>query len=482
MSNTPNPPAPGLTRVLGPLTATAIVVGTIIGSGVFKKPATIAQSVDESGLVAVVWVVAGLLVLCGALAYAEVAVLFPRTGGNYVFLREGYGRLFGFLWCWVDFWIIRSGSLAALATIFTESLHDILRTSAGGEVLGSWAQRGVTVGTLIGLGLVNIRGVRWGGGLQVVVTLVKVVSLVGIAVFPLFLLGRAADSTVTTANLDPVWPSAWRGGLLSGIGSAFLGVLWAYHGWQNIAPVAGEVRDPQRNLPLALIGGTLIVVALYLGVNLAYYLTMPAVEMARLSSDTTVAAESALRWIGPIGKVIVAGAIMLSVFGSLNGNMMVGPRQLFAMGEDGLAPRWLGRVHPQYRTPAASIALLAAWSSLLVVGVAVLTQTGVLAAGTSHFDTFTDFAMFGAVLFETLAVVSIFRFRALLPNTDRPYRCPGYPVIPALYVLLPGVILYYMVQTKYKEVIAGTCFVALGTLVFYAFGLQNKEHPVARNP
>ncbi len=476
MTTTPNPSPPGLTRVLGPLTATAIVVGTIIGSGVFKKPATIAQSVDESGLVAIVWVVAGLLVLCGALAYAEIAVLFPKTGGNYVFLREGYGRLFGFLWCWVDFWIIRSGSLAALATIFTESLHDILESYAGREVLGFWAQRGVTVGVLLGLGLVNIRGVRWGGGLQVVVTLVKVVSLVGIAVFPFYLLGRAADSTVTTANLDPVWPLAWSAGILPGLGSAFLGVLWAYHGWQNVAPIAGEVRDPQRNLPIALVGGTLLVVALYLGVNLAYYLTMPGEEMAELEG-TTVAAASALRWIGPVGKVVVAGAIVLSVFGSLNGNMMVGPRQLFAMGEDGLAPRWLGRVHPQYRTPAASIALLAVWSSLLVVGVAVLTQTGVLAASKSHFDTFTDFAMFGAVLFETLAVVSIFRFRALLPNADRPYRCPGYPVIPALYVLLPGFILYYMFQSQLVEVIAGTCFVALGALVFYSFGLDQRKRP-----
>jgi len=235
--NTPlHPPPPGLTRVLGPLTATAVVVGTIIGSGVFKKPATIAQSVPESGLVALVWVAAGLLVLCGALAYAEVAVLFPTTGGNYVFLREGYGRLFGFLWCWVDFWIIRAGSLAALATIFTESLHDILKIDGDGEVFGFWAQKGVTVGVLLGLGFVNIRGVRWGGGLQVVVTLVKVASLVGIAVFPFCLLGRAADSTVTTANLDPVWPSAWSAGLLPGLGSAFLGVLWAYHGFLTSRP------------------------------------------------------------------------------------------------------------------------------------------------------------------------------------------------------------------------------------------------------
>jgi amino acid transporter len=470
-------PHPGLVRVLGPLTATAVVVGTIIGSGVFKKPATIAQSVPDSGLVALVWVAAGLLILCGALAYAEVAVLFPKTGGNYVFLKEGYGRLFGFLWVWVDFWIIRSGSLAALATIFTESLHDILKGSSSQAVLGFWAERGITVGVLLGLGLVNIRGVRWGGGLQVVVTLVKVVSLVGIAVFPFFLLGRAVDSTVTTANLDPVWPPVWDTGLLPGVGSAFLGVLWAYHGWQNVAPIAGEIRNPQRNLPIALIGGTLLVIALYLGVNLAYYLTMPAAEMAELKG-TTVAVQCALRWVGPVGKVIVAAAIMLSVFGSLNGNMMVGPRQLFAMGEDGLAPSWLGRVHPEYRTPAASIGLLAVWSSLLILGVAVLTQTRVLEAGKSHFDTFTDFAMFGAVLFETLAVVAVYRFRTLLPNADRPYRCPGYPVVPALYVVLPAFILYYMVQSQRTEVFAGLGFIALGTLVFYACGLQRARPAV----
>src|SRR5207302_2253537 len=179
---------PGLVRVLGPVMGTAIVVGTVIGSGVFKKPQVVAENVPNFGIAILVWVAVGLLALLGALALAEVAVLFPKAGGNYVFLREGYGPLFGFLFGWVEFWIIRSASLAALATIFTESLHDVLRETVGAakgsEVLGYWEQRGMTVAVILGLALVNVRGVRWGGGLQFFITAVKVGSLIAIGLLP----------------------------------------------------------------------------------------------------------------------------------------------------------------------------------------------------------------------------------------------------------------------------------------------------------
>src|SRR5438034_8322317 len=175
-------PQPSLVRALGPLMAIAVVVGTVIGSGVFKKPQVVASNVPYFGLAALVWILGGLLALLGALAYAEVAVLYPKAGGNYVFLREGYGRLAGFLWGWVEFWIIRSASLAALATIFTESLHDILKANAGtrAAVLSFWEERLVTVSVLVGLAVVNVRGVRWGGGLQFFITSIKVASLLGI--------------------------------------------------------------------------------------------------------------------------------------------------------------------------------------------------------------------------------------------------------------------------------------------------------------
>jgi amino acid transporter len=476
----PRQPA-GLARVLGPLMATAIVIGTVIGSGVFKKPQTVAANVPYFGLAAAVWVLGGLLVLLGALAYAEVAVLYPRAGGNYVFLREAYGRLAGFLWGWVEFWIIRAGSLAALATIFTESLHDVLTNDAfqravglaSGTHLGFWAQRGLTVTVLVALALVNARGVRWGGWLQVFITTVKVGSLLAIAALPFFFLfgtpapgGTAPDP----ANLRPVWPSGSSAVSLAGLGSAFLGVQWAYHGWQNIGPVAEEVRDPQRNLPLSLLLGVGAIIAVYLGANLAYYLVLPQPEMA-LPGDTTVATKFGLRLLGPLGAAFASAAVLCSVFGSLNGNLLVGPRLLYAMGEDGLAPHALRAIHPRYHTPVAAILVLAGWAVLLVLGVAALTQMGWLDPAKSHFDRLTDLAMFGAVSFETLAVLSIFVFRWRRPEAERPYRCPGYPLVPALYPLLPGFVLVNMFRNEPAEALTGLGFIAVGALVYFALGL-----------
>lgn len=456
---------PGLIRALGPLAATAVVVGTVIGSGVFKKPQAVAENLPTFGLAASVWVVGGLLALLGSLALAEVAVLFPRAGGNYVFLREGYGRLAGFLWGWVEFWIIRAASLAALATIFTESLHDILRSGSRGDVLGYWEQRTLTVGVILALALVNVRGVRWGGYLQLIITTVKVASLLGIMVLPFVVmgLGRTPEApAVPLASPAALPPAVTFAGFLT----ALLGVLWAYHGWMNIAPVAGEVRDPNRNLPLALIGGTLLIVFLYLGANLAYHMVLEPAEMATMKT-TPVATEFSLRLVGPVGVLIMSAAVMTSVFGALNGNLLVGPRLLYAMGQDGLAPRVLSEVHPRYRTPALAILIMAGWASLLVLTIAVLTELGALDPRKSHFDTMTDFAMFGAVTFETLAVSTIFVFRRKLPDAERPYRCWGYPVVPALYLVLPALVLGNMFVNQQAEAAGGVLFVGLGALVYW---------------
>jgi APA family basic amino acid/polyamine antiporter len=479
-------PSSGLVRALGPLMATAVVVGTSIGSGIFKKPQAIAEHVPYFGLAALLWVLGGILVLLGALAYAEVAVLLPQAGGNYVFLREAYGRLAGFLWGWVDFCIIRSASLAALATIFTESLHDILRNETfqhavglpSGTHLGFWPQRLLTVSVLVGLAWVNICGVRWGGLVQLLITLVKVASLVIIAVLPFLVLADwlSAPTAPDFGNLRPVWPEDWHQVSLGGLGSAFLGVLWAYHGWMNLAPVAEEVRRPQRNIPLALLGGVAIIITLYLGANLAYYLVIPRAKMVELK-QTSVATEFSLRLLGPLGAVVAAAAVMSSVFGALNGNLLVGPRLLYAMGNDGLAPHALGVVHPRYRTPALAIAVLAAWSSFQVVTVALLTWLGWLEERKSPFDRLTDFAMFGAVLFETLAVVSIFVFRWHRAEAERPYRCPGYPLVPALYVILPAFIVVNMFLHKdtIVEALAGVGFIALGAVVYGSLGLGRRS-------
>ena len=350
-------PQPSLLRVLGPWMATAVVVGTVIGSGVFKKARNVSENVPEFGLAMSVWAFGGVLALLGAFALAEVAVLFPRAGGNYVFLREAYGRCAGFLWGWVEFWIIRSASIAALASMFTDSFHDILKELLRDnsdprniEVLAFWPRQFLTTLVILALAAINIRGTRLGGGLQVVLTILKVGSLLFIIALPFAI--YAAVSTPThppnISYLSPTWPSGWGEVDWGKFGAALVGVLWAYHGWMNIGPIAGEVIRPNRNIPLALIGGILILIGLYCGANLGYYLIIPRDQMRELK-DTTVATEFCLRLLGPVGGVMASAIIMTSVFGSLNGNLLVGPRVLFAMGKDSLVPRVLSRLHPRLR-------------------------------------------------------------------------------------------------------------------------------------
>ncbi|HKA08737.1 MAG TPA: amino acid permease [Gemmataceae bacterium] len=480
-----NPPSQ-LPRVLGYVTATAIVIGTVIGSGVFKKASVVSANVPESGLALVAWVLIGVLALLGALALAEVAVIVGKVGGNYAILRDAYGRWAGFLWGWVEFWIIRSGSIAALATIFTESLNDIL-----GQILTPWLRTGVTATVILVLAMVNARGTKLGGGLQVVVTTVKVASLLAIAILPYIMLGLSSspEKQPQVSRLEPLWPADWSAVNWVAFGGALVGVFWAYHGWMNIAPVAEEVKNPKRNIPLALLTGVFIVIALYVSVNLAYYLIIPGQEIAALK-DRTVAGEFAVRILGKTGLLVASAAIMTSVFGSLNGNLLVGPRLLFAMGQDGLAPRWLSRLHPKYETPAAAIAVLACWSVVLVFVVAVLTTWRLpvlslgggsldlnLPEGKAPFDVITDFAMFGAISFETSAVASIFVFRRRYPigSIELPYRCPLYPFLPAVYVIAMGTILVNMFWSQRVEATTGVGFILVGALVYRLIGRQTSS-------
>ncbi len=493
-SSIPSPQS--LPRVLGFWTAVCVVVGTVIGSGIFKKPQDVADRVPEFGLGMSVWVLGGLLALMGGMILAEVAVLYPRAGGNYVFLREAYGRWAGFLWGWVDFWIIRSASIAALATIFTESFHDVVKALQGttSEVIAFWPRQALTCGVVLGLSLINARGTRWGGGLQVFLTVVKVASLLGILILPFAVWALVKDPPAVpdVGRLSPWWPADWSAVNWSQFGAALVGVLWAYHGWMNIAPVAEEIKDPARNLPLALLLGVLALIGLYVGANVAYYLVLPREEIA-VMKDSTVFNGFSVRLLGAVGGLVASAAVMTSVFGALNGNVLVGPRLLYAMSHDRLAPRFLGRVHAEFRTPAPAILTLAAWSVILVACAAGLTRfrlptpnvLGVtidinVPAGKSLFNIVTDFAMFGAVMFETLAVASLFVFRRRFPvdKVVLPYRCRLYPLLPILYVAIMALVLFNMFTTQRTEALVGMAFIAAGAAV-YAVLRGRLEQPAA---
>jgi len=484
-----------LLRVIGPWMGTALVIGTVIGSGVFNKPNAVAKELPEFGLAMLAWLLVGLLALIGSLSLAELAVLLPRAGGNYVFLREAFGRWAGFLFGWVEFWIIRSASIAALATIFAESLHAVLRgwlTDGTTAILPDWGEPAITAGVILALGLVNARGTAVGGALQLVVTTVKVLTLVFIAVVPLAFLSLLGDvpSAPSIARLAPIWPADVAAIDWSKFGAAMVGVIWAYHGWMNLAPLAEEVREPGRNIPFSLIAGTLTVMALYLLANLAYHLVVDRPDMIGLGKDIPVAALFFLRLFGNVGLMLASAAIMVSVFGALNGNLLVGPRLLFAMGRDGLAPRALSALHPRYHTPALAGLTLTVWSILLVVGVALLVRFPLpvwtvgnwsinpnLPAGADAFDVLTDYAMFGAVSFETLAVASLFALRRRYParQVDLPYRCPLYPWLPLAYVLIMAAVLYNMFGTKPVQSLAAVGFIAVGAVAYGLVFARRKD-------
>jgi len=453
--------------------AAAVVVGTVIGSGVFKKGQKVAENIPEFGLAMIAWVLVGVVTLFGALVLAEIAVLFPRAGGNYQFLKEGYGRFFGFLWGWVEFWIIRPASIAALATIFTQGLNVVLKelTHSGGDVLEFWPQQLSTCGLILVLGIVNAIGTRIGGGVQLAITIVKVGSLAAIVLLPLVILlfDDHPRTTPTTDNMRPFWPNDWSKVSWGKFGVALVAILWAYDGWRNIGPIAEEVKNPQRNLPLALLGGVVVLITIYVSVNAAYYLVIPQNEMAAVE-NTTVAAVFCERLIGPIGAMLASAAVMISVLGAANGNVFVGPRLLFAMARDRMAPADLTRLDPRTNTPAIAIGLVVFWAIGLVLLFGVLHELRVEVK--DPFDSLTDFAVFGAAGLEILVIGSIFVFRKKYPldRFPRAYRCIGYPFVPIVFMLVMFAVLVnmFLQPSQRTEAIIGLGFIGVGAIV-YAF-------------
>jgi len=422
-------------------------------------------------------------------------VLLPRAGGNYVFLKESYGRWAGFLFGWVEFWIIRAGSIAALATIFTEQVHSNLRQlrDTQGEVLSFWARQSMTIGVVMILAAVNARGTRWGGVLQLIITTVKVFTLVCIALLPFIIMGLVSDPVFrpTTDYLAPVWPSDFGAIDWSLFGGGLIGIFWAYHGWMGIAPLAEEVKQPQRNIPLALFCGVFTIIVLYVSANFAYYLVIPRNEIIALH-DRTVAVEFGLRLLGSIGGLLASTAVMISVFGGLNGNLLIGPRLLFAMGRDGLIPRVLGQMHSRYQTPLIATTVLTFWTVLLIVCVSLLVQFRLpplelgsqsfdlnLPEGKDPFDVITDFAMFGAISFETLGVASIFILRRRYPKSQvpLPYRCPFFPILPAVYVLAMAAVLFNMFTTQRAESMTGLGFILVGAIAYGVYFSRRERVP-----
>ncbi|MEX2285486.1 MAG: amino acid permease [Planctomycetaceae bacterium] len=459
---------PGLLRVLGPGMAIAIVVGNVIGSGIYAKPGRIAADAGDVRLVLVAWVGGGIICLFGALCFAELAVMMPRAGGMYVYLREAYGRPVAFLFGWSDFLFGRPASIGALASMFIASL-----ARASGWQLGLWPQVALAA-TLIGLmAWVNVMGVIWGGRMQGATTLVKAGFLAAVAALPfvMHLLGKATISAANfSTTVEPLQPT-----LAAQFAVVLLAVMWAYNGWHDVTPVAEEVRNPQRNVPLALLAGIGLLIVLYVSANVAYHAVLPMDAMKQSGDHAAEAMVSVLA--GPIGGTVMSVGIMLSTFGAINSNMLLGPRVTFAMGRDDVFLRFLGRVHVNYRTPAIAIVVQAMMSISLFVASAFLVNWSASLRETSVFDLLTNYVTFSASLFYLLAVAAVFVLRAKHPEWERPYRTIGYPLVPAGYIAFYLWFLYYVYAGQPLEARTGLALIAAGIPVYYIYRAWAKRNP-----
>jgi len=414
-----------------------VLVGSTIGSGIFRVPSTVAADVGAVGAMMLLWVLGALVALFGALTIAELAALFPRTGGIYVFLREAYGPLPAFLFGWTELLVIRPSALGAIAMLFAEYVQEFLP-------LTDLHVRMVAAGAIVLLAAANIRSVSWGAAVQNASTAAKVLALVGVALLA-FVLG---DGTTGALASEPEFtPLSW-----GGFGVALIAVMWAYDGWADLTFMAGEVRDPGRTLPRALLGGTAAIVVIYLIVNAAYLYVLPADEMA---GSVLVAADAARRILGDAGASLIAAMVMLSAFGALNGSTMTGPRIFYAMADDGLFFRPIAAVHPRYQTP---------W---LAIGLAALLGVGYVSIRT--FEQLADSFILGIWPFYALAVGAVFLLRRKRPDLERPYRTVGYPVVPAVFLIASVAMLLNSLVEQPGATLFGFGIIASGVPVFYVW-------------
>lgn len=437
--------AAGLNRTIGVLAASAIVAGIILGTSIFVQPSEISQLVPNIPAMMLVWVAAGLLTLCGAMACAELASAFPHTGGVYIFLGEGISPLAGFLWGWAMFWIMHSGIIAAIAVI-------VARYAGYFTTLGDFGVRAVAIAVILVLSGVNYFGVRQGSAVQTALTSAKVLAIGLIFVFVLVASGGHKHGARAAMNPPNVPVPGARSFLL-----AMIAGLFAFGGWHMVTYTAGETRDPERTIPRALLIGILVVTACYLGLNAAYVHVLPLQQMI---ASERVAAHAANALVGGWGGAIVSVLVILSGVSSANGIILGGPRVYFAMAEDRLAFRWLGAIHPRYRTPHAAILAQAVWSSVLV------------ATGTYR-GLFTR-VVYTEWLFFAVMTIGIFRLRRR-PDYAPAYRVWGYPLIPALFVAACVVIVCNQVAAAPKESAVGFLFLISGWPIYYLWARKLEK-------
>jgi basic amino acid/polyamine antiporter, APA family len=441
-----------LNKAIGLGGATLLVIGSVIGTGIFLTTGTILAEMPSTTLLLAAWTAGGLLAMAGGLTYAEMGSMFPRSGGLYVFLTEAYGHVFGFLFGWACVLVILTGSVAAVAVGFAEYFSYFVPALGTNRMVASlampWGVWNISAGQLVAassiavITAINWVGVKSGNLTNIVLTATKVGGLVALPLLAL------AFSSADPAFV-PVVPDIARP--MAAFGVAMIAVMWTYEGWYYVAFAAGEIKDAARNVPRALIFGTLALTMIYVAVNVAYVFSLPIEEMRGV---TRIAEKAATALVGPIGATLVAGCVVISAFGCNVAGVIASSRVCFAMAADKRFFPAAARVHPTYRTPHVALLITSAWSAFLTL--------------TGGYQALFTYVTFASVLFGVLGGLAIFVLRARQPDQPRPYRALGYPVIPALYAIGSFALVWNTLVERPTESIAGLGLVALG-LPFYFY-------------
>lgn len=460
-----------LIRGLGLTAAISVNVANIIGTGVFLKARVMTCNVGTPGKALTVWVVAGLLSLAGALTYAELLGMMPRAAGEYGIMRDAYGRPWGFIYGWTQFLIARTASAAALAMGFAIFLNDLLGgvlrhdyfkiPLPWGEGVPFGRLQLVTLGAIAFTTLINCAAVRFSGGVATFLTSLKILLLIGVGLGAFFY-AKGDWGNLNLANSGGACEGvAVTAGGVAGFAAAMLGALWAYDGWNNVTFMAGEVKRPERNMPLALIVSMFVVIGLYLLVNLSYYHVLTPTQIANVPSSSSVAAEVVRRLLGSVAVTLMAGAMMTSSFGALHASILSTARVPYAMARDGLFFQALAKVSPRTHVPIRSLMVQGVWASVLALS--------------GSFDTLTDYAIFALTLFYALVAGSVFIFRRRQPDAPRSYRTWGYPVIPIIFLVVTACLITMTIWNSPKQSAIGLGLIALGLPVYWLWSRTNKE-------
>lgn len=457
-------PEPKLVRQLSLFDAMMIMVGMVIGSGIFLSTGIIASSIPSPGLILAAWVVGGLLTLAGAFIYAELGAAMPEAGGQYVYINRAYGELAAFIFGWLFFLAYLTGGVASLALAFAAYLAYFFPVLSADNVFpGLGGGIAVSIGQLIGIGavlfltLVNFLGVGLGKTVQNVLTVVKLGTIVAF-VFLAITVGKTRPIDLTYVPQDMS-----LGQVVSGFLVALVAVSWAFDGWNNINFVAGEIIDPRRNLTRALILGTVIITAIYLAMNVVYLASMPVSEIAGV---VRVAEVSATALLGSRTTAFVSGAVLISVLGALNATIMAGARVYYAMARDGLFFSRAARIHPRFRTPGFALFIQALWACVLILS--------------GSLEQIVTYSIFVAIMFWIVAAASLFTLRKKLPDLPRPYRTWGYPVVPILFILASVGILLSTLLEKPMESLAGIGLAVAGVPAYYFWKRSRDEEAKPR--